>query len=215
MFEQVDFRIKLPSTLIFCGATSSGKSKLAFEVIKRRNEIFTETVGKTIYVYGEWQEAFNQMSSYDVTFTQNVFDVDHFFSLDSYTLVVIDDMFVKLNSDSQIANYISELFVQKSHHKLVIPLLICHSIFSTHLRLISLNTQIFVLFKQVRDKTTYINLGKQCYPRNPSFILEALEASTKHDIFGYIVLDFNIRSHNEFRCRNFLIPHSNMMVFTI
>jgi hypothetical protein len=72
---------------------------------------------------------------------------------------------------------------------------------------------VFVLFKQVRDKTTYTVFGKQCFPKNSFFVVDALEDATRSNPHGFIAIDLNVRSGNEFRCKNFLFPHDDMKVY--
>jgi hypothetical protein len=99
-----------------------------------------------------------------------------------------------MNNDSTIQQYICELFTQKSHHKKVIPVLITHSLFSPSIRTISLNTQIFILLKQVRDKSTYVNFARHCYPKHPSFILDALEEATLNNPFGFVIMNCGVET---------------------
>jgi hypothetical protein len=175
--------------------------------------LFSEPIKTCIYVYTEWQKAFEDKSIGDITFTSNILEIENHYLENDYIMVILDDMFIRMTSDSSIQTYITELFTQKSHHKKVVPVLITHSLFSPAIRTVSLNTQIFILLRQLRDKLTYTYFARQIYPNKPKFILEALEDATKDNAFGYICLDLNVRSHNNYRCRNFIIPHDDMKVY--
>lgn len=213
MFKTITLQHKLPTNIIITGSTNTGKSVLALELIKNRHIIFDKPIKTCVYVYGEWNKSFDSDTNSEIVFTSNLLDIDKYYLEEDYILVVLDDLFIRMNNDHGMQQYISELFTQKSHHKKVVPILITHSLFSPSIRTISLNTQIFILLKQVRDKLTYVNFAKQCYPRHPSFIFDALEDATDNNPFGFILLDLNVRSDNELRCRNFLFPHDNMKVY--
>jgi hypothetical protein len=150
-------------------------------------------------VYSEWQDKFEDYSLLhpSVKFTQRYTDVEYYYDSGEYTLVILDDLYNRLNSDAPLKNFICKLYTQKAHHKQIIPILITHTLFSSALRTISLNTQVFVLFKQ-RDKTTYTVTS--------SFVVDALEDATRSNPHGFIAIDLNVRSGNEFRCKNFSSP---------
>jgi hypothetical protein len=214
MYKTISIQHQLPTNIIIAGSTNTGKSVLALDLIKHRHILFDKPIKSCVYIYGEWNKSFDSDNNKDIIFSPNLLDIDKYYLEDDYILVVLDDLFIRMNNDSTMQQYICELFTQKSHHKKVIPVLITHSLFSPSIRTISLNTQIFILLKQVRDKSTYVNFAKQCYPKHPSFILDALEDATANNPFGFILLDLNVRSDNELRCRNFLFPHDNMKIYS-
>jgi len=215
MYQKLNITLKCPTSIFISGSSNCGKTQLVCSILKQRKLIFDKTISNVVYVYTEWQQKFDELRAAipNVVFTQDIFSVEQYCDKINYTLLILDDLFVKINSDSKLANYITEIFIAKSHHCLIIPILILHSIFSPAIRIISLNTQVFIFFKQLRDKLTYVNFAKQCYPKHPSFIIDALEDATASNSFGYIVINLNSQLDERLRCCNFILPHNDMKIY--
>ena len=55
-----DFNLHHPFRLIISGPSNSGKTQFTFSIIKNIENVITPPISKVIYLYGEYQEIFNQ-----------------------------------------------------------------------------------------------------------------------------------------------------------
>ena len=93
-------------------------------------------------------------------------------------LVVIDDLMAE--TDSRV----TQLFTKGSHHRDMSVIQIVQNIFGKNKeqRTISLNAHYIIIFKNPRDKTQIIHLGKQMFPGQSKFVAEAFKSSTEDGV---------------------------------
>jgi len=82
------------------------------------------------------------------------------------------------------------LFTRGSHHRNISVILITQNLFhqGRNFKDISLNAKYFVLFKNVRDKRQFSNLGNQVLPEDNTGLFKAYLDAKKRD-HGYLFLD--------------------------
>ena len=119
-------------------------------------------------------------------------------------LIVLDDLMKSLNEK------VAELFTAASHHCNVSVILILQNLFyrCKVMRDISLNAQYLIFFKNRRDMTQIGCLGRQLYPRNSRFFLDACIKATSEP-FKYLVVDLHPRTPEDLQVRDGLFPDSN------
>ena len=100
------------------------------------------------------------------------------------TLVILDDLMYATD------RRVSELFTKGSHHRNISVIYIVQNLFhqgKDH-RTISLNSHYTVLFKNPRDKSQAIHLGRQMYPEHPMKQVEVYEHTTTTP-YGYLFIN--------------------------
>ena len=99
--DDISFTLPHPCTVTLCGPTGVGKTFLAFDMIKRRKELFSEPIEKVTYVYTEFQPKFFELEASDsnVQFTNDLYDIDKIKS--GPHLVILDDVQQDLVSDKK------------------------------------------------------------------------------------------------------------------
>jgi hypothetical protein len=187
----MDVRFKHPFTCMVAGPTGSGKSVFTFKLISEAFDQITPPPEKIIYCYGEYQPVFNEYPQ--VTFREglpnlNEFDGKH------RTLLILDDLMTESGND------VSNIFTKLSHHRNISVIFLTQNLFYKTQRTMSLNTQYLVLFKNPRDALQVATLGRQMYPHNTKFLVEAFKDATEKP-YGYLLLDLRADTMEKYRIR--------------
>jgi hypothetical protein len=175
------------------GPTGSGKSVFTFRLITEADSLITPPPEKIVYCYGEYQEIFKNFPH--VTFNEGLPDVSQFDGK-KRTLLILDDLMSKANDD------VSDIFTKISHHRNVSVIFLTQNLFykSKQSRTMSLNSHYLVLFKNPRDALQVATLGRQMYPNNNKFLVEAFKDATDKP-HGYLLLDLRADTLEKFRVR--------------
>ena len=90
--DEVTFTLPHPCTISIYGSTGVGKSYLAFDIIKRRDELFSESIRDVTYCFSEFQTKFHELEAADenVKFTNDLLEIDKI--KNGPHLVILDDL---------------------------------------------------------------------------------------------------------------------------
>ena len=163
-------------------ALDVGKSHFILEVLRRRNEFFTPAPKKMVYVYGIWQEAFENIK--DVEFVRGVDGLSGMdFNSKQPSLLVIDDLMEELSSNREL----SILFTREMHHKSITVFFLVQNLYKQgkSMRDVALNCQVLILFKSPRDIEQLKVLGRQLGIKD---LNKAYEESIKQR-YGYLLIN--------------------------
>ncbi|GFX86217.1 uncharacterized protein TNCV_2560991 [Trichonephila clavipes] len=83
---------------------------------------------------------------------------------------------------------------------------------SNGIRDISLNAHYMFLFKNPRDKSQVMNIGKQLYPGKSKFFREVYEDATSKP-FSYLLIDLKPDTSDSMRLRSGLFPGDTFFVY--
>ena len=94
-------------------------------------------------------------------------------------------------------------------------ILVLHNLFqqTKSIRTISLNTNIFVLFRQARDQSSITTLGKQMFPGNARYLLDSYKMATDKP-FGYLFINLNSKDRNLMLTNNIFEKEGNSISTT-
>jgi hypothetical protein len=201
----MDTRFKHALTCQLVGPTQCGKTYFTFRLINEINDMITPVPEKIIYCYGEYQPLFNDYPQ--VTFHEGLPNIADFDGKQR-TLLIIDDLMTEANDD------VSNIFTKISHHRNVSVIFLTQNMFykSKQARTMSLNTQYLVLFKNPRDATQVATLGRQMYPNNTKFLVEAFNDATKRP-YGYLLLDLRSDTLENYRVRTNIFTGERQYVY--
>jgi hypothetical protein len=201
----MDTRFKHPLTCQIAGPSWCGKSVFTFRLIREINELITPVPEKIIYCYGEYQPLFNDYPQ--VTFHEGIPNNDEFDGKHR-TLLILDDLM------TEAGDGVSNLFTKISHHRNVSVIFLTQNMYhkSKQARTMSLNTQYLVLFKNPRDATQVATLGRQMYPNNSKFLVEAFKDATKRS-YGYLLLDLRADTLENYRVRTNIFAGERQYVY--
>ena len=175
--------LKAPFTGVLAGPTGSGKTQFLYKLLRRRDRITDKKPIDVIYCYGAWQKEFEAFP--DITFHEGLIDVKNDISDDGeHRWLIVDDLMDEAGKSSNLLN----TFTKYSHHKNISVWFVTQNLFHKNLRSITINAHYIILFKNPRDQTVAMHLGRQLYPSNPLFLVEAYADATK-DSYSNLFLD--------------------------
>ena len=95
----------------------------------------------------------------------------------------------------KIDHSVELLFTKLSHHYNISVIHITQNLFQgkKENRTISLNSNYFVLFKNVRDQTQFAILARQMFLDNPKYAIESYKDATQKP-YGYLVIDLKLKN---------------------
>ena len=203
----MDPRWKHPFTAVISGPTSCGKSVFVKRFIQHLSEMVTPIPDEVIYCYSEYQPSFDSLKERGVRFIEGLPEVDEW-SADRKRLIVLDDLM------NETDERVTRLFTKISHHRSLSVIQIVQNLFSKNKeqRTISLNSHYLVVFKNPRDKSQIINLGKQIYPGMSKFVNEAFISATQTPN-SYILFDLRQETSEDLRLRTNIFPGEVHTVF--
>ena len=203
----MDPRWKHPFTAVIAGPTSCGKSYFVKRFIQHLSEMVVPVPDEVVYCYSEYQPSFDELKDSGVIFTEGLPDVDEW-TVDRKRLMILDDLM------NETDERVTRLFTKISHHRSLSVIQIVQNIFSKNKeqRTISLNSHYLVVFKNPRDKSQIINLGKQIYPGMSKFVNEAFISATQTPN-SYILFDLRQETSEELRLRTNIFPGELHTVF--
>jgi ABC-type antimicrobial peptide transport system ATPase subunit len=177
--------LKHPFTMMISGPTGSGKTSFVRNMINAVEKICLPSPSKIVYFYGEYQQVFNSMPN--VTFVEGLQEemIAKAGGLEP-EWIIIDDLMQEAANQS----FISNLFTRGSHHRNISVILITQNFFmkGSESRNISLNSQYIVKFKNPRDKSIIIHIGRQMFPTKIKKLQAAFEDATQKP-FSYLFID--------------------------
>lgn len=203
-----DFSIGLPTTIMCCGPSRSGKTEFCKKTLLHANELFKPGRPEHImFYYGVETPELKTMietKMVDVikkgvpTENEIVEAVDEYGSV----LVVIDDGQYNLNKT------IAEIATKFSHHSGVTMILLLQNLFAgtIHARNISLSTQFIVLFNNLRDRNQIKVLARQLnWSRGDvpyTWLYNCYEEAMRDRKYNNFVIDLSQNQNDMFRARS-------------
>ena len=206
-YIEMDPRWKHPFTAVISGPTSCGKSVFVKRFIQHLSEMVVPMPDEVIYCYSEYQPSFDSLKDQGVKFIEGLPDVDEW-PVDRKRLIILDDLM------NETDERVTRLFTKISHHRSLSVIQIVQNLFSKNKeqRTISLNSHYLVVFKNPRDKSQIINLGKQIYPGMSKFVNEAFISATQTPN-SYILFDLRQETSEDLRLRTNIFPGELHTVF--
>ena len=187
------------STFTVSAGTNSGKTTLIFKILCDKYA-FTEPVDRILYCYGVYQPLFDEMKAKipKIQFHEGLPVDINSFATGKHCVCVLDDLMYAVVNDHKTCR----LFTEYAHHLRLSVFFLTHNAFAQgkYSRTISLNSHYLILFRNLRDSSQILALGKQMYPGRSHVILEAYQDATSQK-YGYLVIDMSPHSDDDTRLR--------------
>lgn len=204
--EDFDFRLRHPFGAILSGPSCSGKTYFVKTLMYNSHKMCSVKFDRYVFIYGCWQPIYDElMRVFDIKFIDGIPETlndDSLFPDNKKTLLVIDDLMDHASSNPEVAR----LFTQYIHHKSISVLFLIQNLYfqGKGTRTISLNASYLIIFKNPRDKHQISFLGRQMYPGESKFFIEAYKDATGIP-YGYLLIDYKTDTPEKFRLRTDLL----------
>jgi hypothetical protein len=206
--------------IIISGATRSGKTTFVRKMIKNISNVYAYPAPeKILFCYAVYQPLYDKIKSENnqIEFKKGLPNEDEIEQWnydqepDVHKLIILDDLHHLLVNDRGI----DLLLTQGSHHKNISVIIIAQNIFGQgkYSRNQSLNTQYFIIFRNLRDATQIKYLGRQLFPSSPNKLVYAYEDCIKDQSYGYLVIDMHPSSEDTHRLRSKIFPEEDCVVY--
>ena len=199
----MDTRLCHPFSMLVSGTRGSGKTEFVKKLLRFQQEMIHPPIEKVIWCYGKHQpklyDDLMQLKtpvSYIKGFPNNLSSM---LDLKTNSLVVLDDMMDKCREGR-----IAELFFKGRHDNMSVVYL-TQDLFHKDQRLISLNSDFMVIFKNPRDASQFTHLAKQVRPHNIKFLQHAYQDAVEKP-YSYLFLDLHPTTPEEHRVRARIFP---------
>ena len=197
--ESIDVSIKWPFKWCLVGASGSGKSNFALQIVSQSYKLFDEPPSNVIIIYKEFQQIYNQFDTFIPTKCYYEEDVD----LEELTknnqdrlLIICDDLYF-----SKKLHEISEHFLIKGRHRNTSWLVLTQSIFNnTALKNISRNSTHITLFKSVRLNEPHIFFS-QLRPKSSKVLQDIYREATQNS-YSYLDIDLSQTCPDKYRYKS-------------
>lgn len=127
-----------------------------------------------------------------------------------HKLLVNDDLMMEASTSKDVVN----IYCKYAHHYNFFCILVTQNAFSPgkEFRTISLNTHYFILFKNQRDEMQIQTLGRQIFPRQLNYFMDAYRKATEKP-FGYLLVDLSPHSDSKYKLRTQILSGQSMIVY--
>jgi len=183
-----------PFTCIVAGPTQAGKTCFVKKLIENSHRLFNTPPEKTWWCFMEEQPCYSHLE-HKVTFCKGTPDLNLIRQNEPQPqLLILDDMMQELKHNDGLV----QLFTRGCHHWNISVIHIVQNIFYEGLRTSRINAQYLVLFKNPSDQLQVRNLGRQLFPAQYKYFLEAHTDATSVP-HGYLMVDLTQHTNDNLR----------------
>lgn len=204
--QPFDGRLQHPFSLVISGPSNCGKTFFVKSIIEKASTIISTKIDNIVYIYSCWQPLYNQLLQIrKITFVNGIpesLSDDVLLPPDKNNLLIIDDVMNTASNSIEVQN----VFTQYVHHRNLSCMYLVQNLFmqGKSSRTISLNTNYLILFNNPRDKYQISVLGRQMFPGNTKYFLEAFNDATSAP-YGYLLIDYKSKTPDYLRLRTNLL----------
>lgn len=212
--EPTAFQNPLPIAVV--GPTGCGKSTFVKRLIKHRNRMYNQNVGKILYCYRVWDNHFDELvtGDYNVEMHIGLPHEEKLAQLDdgNFNLLILDDLMAQVVNSA----FMEDVFSVHGRHYNVSTVFIMQNVFQQgrHSRTISLQIRAFVLFENGRDRTQVKTLAIQMMgDRKYQAMIQAYEdVMLSSGKYGYVVVDCMPDCHKLLGMRTRIFPDDDFPI---
>jgi Adenovirus IVa2 protein len=158
------FKFKLPALLVISGPTGAGKSWMAAEIVKHRNDLIEPIPEVVVWVYNIFQdELFEHIRETcpEVIFVQGIekfYDTFQFMH-DTPHLIILDDQMAGVGDNKQSLQFVTA----DIHHKQLFCIYLCQSMYykSRFNALLMRQARYMILFQNKRNSYETNMIGRE------------------------------------------------------
>lgn len=217
VYEDMDKPFVPPSSIAVCGPTGTGKTFWVKQLIKHMAHVFVDNMyqpHKVLFCYSIYQTLYKEMSIEmpDIVFHQGLPSLEMIYRMakEGPMLVVLDDLVHKVVENTEMLM----LFVQGSHHMNISVVYMSQNLYQRgkHARTIALNVKYIVLFANPRDGQQIKYLGRQIFPHDGDYLLQAYDDAVSQSPYGYLLIDLQPGTSMDMRLKTNIFPDDDVMI---
>jgi hypothetical protein len=180
----MDLRLRMGSSMMVVGPTSSGKTVFIMKLIDHAEELFDIKPTRVYWCYGTKTAIHDSMVKKGYNMIQGIPTDFDFVSPNS--IIMLDDLMV----DSANNQNVSKMFIQGAHHVPCFVIFTQQNLFvkGSENRNRQLNTQYMVLFKNRMDKLQIRYLEQRLFPSSKKYLVESYAHATQEP-YSYLMID--------------------------
>lgn len=200
---EIDVRLQHPFSCVVSGPSNCGKTYFVKSLIENASKIISHKIENIVYIYSCWQPIYDELLKIcQINFINGIPESlcdDTLLPTNKNNLIVIDDLMNQASQNTEVQN----LFTKYCHHRNLSCIYLVQNLFvqGKASRTISLNTNYLVLFNNPRDKYQISLLGRQMFPGNSKYFLEAFNDAMASP-FGYLLIDYKSKTPDHLRLRS-------------
>lgn len=198
-------------SMIIAGPSKAGKTVFVSKFLKYLLELLQVPPVEIIWCYSEMQPGYLelQLALPHIQFVEGIPDMAALKDdKERPKLIVFDDMMTVFESDPSLQT----LFVKGCHHWNLSVIHIVQNLYFKGLRTARINSNYLVLFKNPSDKLQVANIGRQLYPRQSKYFIDAYEKATAEP-YSYLLLDLTQTCPDKLRLRTNIFPGEVINIF--
>lgn len=196
--KMVNFTISLPARIIISGQSGTGKSTLVSNLLLNRQRLMKTEFDRIIYC-AKYKSSMPSALDTIAEFNEGLPSKELVRNDENHEIfIVLDDMISEVFS-SEIIN---DLFLTGRNRRLSCCI-ITQTLFpkSSLARNIMLQATHLIVFRNIRDASSFSFLARQVMPNNSKFFTQ-IYLNTVQKPYQYIVLDFSLTCPELFRYRS-------------
>lgn len=208
-----DLRLEPFANLWISGSTGTGKTFLCCQLVLQRNRIFKQPTDGCVYFYQHWQPCFDQIKEQDpeVEFVSTVAELEESIKRPHlHYLLVVDDFLSKSLYEEK--RYITEFFLNKTHHYACSTLFQSQLLFPRNLKSLTLNSAHIVLLKSSNHSQIHHFL-RQISPTKWKALFAAYSDCCENTDYGIFVCILHARTPSEIKYRDFILARPGGRIF--
>ena len=204
------------SSICVTGPTGAGKSRWVYKFLRHLDGMYIkDPPQKILYCHGVYQTLYDEMEGNidHITFHSGLpseADITDFTQGQTHSLIVLDDLMQQVIASKEM----ELLFTQGCHHRGLSVIFITQNLYgqAKAARTIALNTWYLILFKNLRDASQILTLGRQLYPGRGNVLVESYN-DVMREHFAYLVVDMSPRCEDKLRLRTRVFPGDETIVY--
>ncbi len=210
-FFDFKYEIETPMKALIIAPSGVGKTYRLFKFIEYANLMLDDPshFQNVIYYYSTWAETFDLFKHLVKEWVNKLPSEEEYLAkIDQYKnkpgglLLVIDDFMGEMTYD------VVKLYTKYARHKKVSVITLWQEMFPKGkgpvrdiCRSLSLSATDIIIFKNIRDKSQFMNFAKQYMPENTALLNKCFSIVTNSP-FTYMWFDIRPQANNKFRVRS-------------
>ena len=208
MAQKADTRFRPYARFLLTGASGSGKTEWAINLIRYRQVLFQKPPTYVKWYYRVYQDVYRTMLQSGLVQEveegiPSIGEVEELSKKYPNCLIVIDDP----GQDRNLA-VLADLFAVVARHNKVNVIVMTQNLFprGRGARDVTLNATVLVLFRNLRDLNQISTFGRQFQPTKAKGFLDVYRDVTSDKAYSYLLLDFSQDLADNLRIRTDIFP---------